>query len=142
MPKDFAPLVNGIQYSFVSIRTNILGVSLAGLRAIEWEQSKEIEDIYATGSEVNSRSYGKNIATSSITVLFSDLLALQDAAPDKEISEIAPFSIIVAFIEGSRAVTFVLENVQFKGYKFSGKADDMKFEITLPLILTKVRRKR
>ena len=75
-------------------------------------------------------------------LLFSDLLALQNAAPDKDISKIAPFSIIVAFTEGVNVVTFVLENVQFKGYSFSGKTDDMKFEVTLPLILTGVKRKR
>lgn len=142
MPQELPPLINGVQYSFASIRTNALSVSLAGLLGIEWDQMLEIEDIYATGNQVNSRSYGSNKATSTLTILLADLLALQKSAPQMNISKIPPFNIIVTLQEGADVVAFELRNVQFKGYKFAAKQGDMKIPITLPLILTEVARTR
>jgi hypothetical protein len=142
MPNEFQPLVNGASYSGTTVTVNILGVSLSGLRKVDFGDGQKKENIYGTGTKVNSRSYGREEPDGSITVLFSDLLALQDAAPDKKIHKIPPFDVTIAYVESGKTVVFVLEQTEFTKYKVSHSTDDMKIEVELPLIIGEVTRKR
>ena len=139
---EFAPLINGVQYSGSSVRINIFNVSLSGFRGIMWKKSRGINLVHGTGNEVNAYSYGKKEPSAALTLLQSDLLALEAAAPEKDISLFAPFSIIVSFVEGVNVVVYSIENCQFTGYDFNMKTDDKFAEITLPIVCTDIIRKR
>ena len=139
MPQEFTPLINGSQYSGASVRVNILGVSISGLKAIRYKEMQEKTNVFGAGRLVNSRSFGKETAEGSVTLLMNDLVALQKAAPEGKIYKIAAFDIIVSWIEGTSVVVHTLQNCEFMEVEINGKTDDKEIAIELPLIMTGVK---
>ncbi len=135
---SFAPLINGTQYSGTSVRVNILGVSIAGLKSVRYKRSQEKSNIYGAGVNVNSRSYGKKQAEGSITILLNDYFALERAAPSNDITNIPPFDIIVSWVESSNVVVHTLHNVEFTEIEVNAKTEDTEIPIELPIIMTHV----
>ncbi len=134
------PLINGVEYGWASITVNIAGVPEVGIVAIEYTDKQAMENIYGAGQNPIARGYGRIEPSASITLLRSAIESIRSASTTGRLQDIAPFDIVVAFANqgNPKVIKHVIKNCQFTEDSFSGKSDDLKFETTLPLIVSQV----
>jgi hypothetical protein len=133
------PLINGVSYSWADIILNIMGQPIAGVSAINYSDKREKQDNHGAGANPVARTYGKKTSNASITLDVLEVEALQNAAPDGDISRIPPFTVPVCFVnEAGVLVTHKLMNVEFLENKRDMKRDDMEISIDLPLIVSHI----
>ena len=142
MPNDFQVDIGGTSFSGTSVRVNISGVSLPGLRKVMWKKKPNKNNVYAAGRNVHSRSYGKKEYEASITVLMSDYLALENSVDSRDVTDIPPFEVIVSFIENNKVASYTLKNCEFNESGISVGSEDKDIPVELPMILSNVVRTR
>ncbi len=131
---NLVPLINGKAYEWSDISLVIMGVPIAGITAIEYEETQEMQDNYGAGNYAVSRGYGQIKFSGRITLHAEEVEALRQIAPNGRLQAIPEFDIIVAYLpETGNIVTHKLEMVRFKNNARSTKAGDMTIEVQLEL---------
>lgn len=122
-------LVNGKAYDFTQIQPTILGVSVAGVSAINYTESQEKVNNYGTGNRPVSRGRGAIECSGSIELSMNDVEALRDAVEDGSFLSIPAFDIPVTFGNTQKVVTHVIKNVEFTsdGVETSQGDTDIRF---------------
>jgi len=139
---EFPAFVTGEQISGASVRCNILGVSMPGLKKIKFGKKVAKENVLGTGNKPVGRSYGQETYEASITMLMSDFLAIENIAPNKDITQIPPFPIGVSFLQTGKVTSYTLETCEFTDFNIDVQTADMSVEIELPLIIGGIVRNR
>jgi hypothetical protein len=134
------PLINGTSHSWADIVVNLLGVPLAGIVAVKYDDKQDKENNYGAGNMPVSRGRGRIQCTASITLASEEILSLQKAAPNKRIQEIASFDIVVSYIplNSLSITTDILKNCEFKSNARDVKEGDMKVQTELELIVSHI----
>lgn len=132
--------VNGIEYSWVSIRMLIAGVPVSGVAEIEYSDEQEKVNNWGIGAKPVSRSYGRYEAKGSLSLHMSEVEALTNAAPGGDIKHIPPFDIIVSFVEvlGRAPIVHKLRGCEFMSNARTMKAGDTKFDVKLDLVVGEI----
>ena len=115
----------------------MLGKPVTGLRGIEYKSKRQKEALYATGKKARGIQLGKKEYEGTITVLQSELIAMQAAAKAKGYDDITDleFDIIVSYIpEGGVVQTDKVVNASITEAPNSIKVDDLYSEHALPFI--------
>jgi hypothetical protein len=136
-----SPLINGESYSWSQIELNILGVPVAGVVEIEYEDDQEIEDNYGAGNFPVSRGMGKIKYTGSITLEMNEVVALQNASKTGRLQDIPEFPIIVSWVpnQSNAVVTHKLLSCRFQKTSIKTKTGDMTIPVTLPLKIGQIK---
>lgn len=139
MGKPDFPLINGVNYSWSSVKLIYDGVPIVGITAINYGETDNKEDNYGTGRRPVSRGYG-NITTNCSVSLYKDsLIALQKIAPNGRIQDLPPIDVPVAFINRDGKFTKdVLRNFEFKENKVSTSQGDTKIVADIECIISHV----
>ena len=134
---NFTPLINGKAYEWADITLNIMGVPIAGVTAIDYEEDQDMSNNYGAGNKPVSRSYGQiKYDNCKITLHAEEVVALQKVAPNGRIQEIPEFDIIVSYIpDGGAVTTDILKAVRFTKNSRTPKAGDSTIEVEIPLIV-------
>jgi hypothetical protein len=134
------PLINGNEYSWGDIVLTVNGAPVSGVRAIEYGESRTVDNIYGAGAYPVGRGYGNIEATAKITLLMSEVIAISNAAPNHRLDDIAPFDIVVSYlpVNGLKIVHDKIRNCQFKGNSRSWKQGDTSKEVELELIVSHI----
>ncbi len=139
MAVDRTPLVNGQAYAWVDITVNILGVPLAGITEITYEETSEITNNYGAGRRPTSRGHGKIEATASISIDRAEYNSLIQAAPGKNLMNIPEFDVAVAYLpDGSAPTADILKNCRFKTNRSGGSEGDTNIMSELELVISDV----
>lgn len=139
MAVDRTPLVNGQAYSYVDIVVNILGVPLAGITAVTYEETGDIVNNFGAGRRPVSRGHGKIEPSASISIDRAEYNSLIQAAPGKNLMNIPEFDIIVSYLpEGSAPTSDILKNCRFKTNKSGGSEGDTNIIADLELVISNV----
>jgi hypothetical protein len=132
-------LINGKAYEWADIIVNILGVPLTGITSIEYEENQTMENVYAAGRYPNARTYGKVEPTAKITLLMSDVEALQTAAPNGRLQDIPEFDISIIFLDtNNQTVKHKLRNARFMNNKRTSSAGEGALNVEMNLIISHV----
>lgn len=131
----FQPLVNGTEYSWSQITLNIWGVPVAGVTNVKYNENQDIQDNFGAGNRPVSRGYGNIMAEDcSVTLLMTEVEALQASVASGRIGDIPEFDIVVAYLpEGGVITTHTLKNCRFKGNSRDVSQNDMSIEVELAL---------
>jgi hypothetical protein len=139
MAQGFPPLINGHAYSWADVRMNILGVTVAGIIGIKYDDEEEMEDQYGAGNRPVSRGHGNIKCTGSITLLSEEVVALENVAPNGRLQEIPEFDIPVSFLPPSGVVvTHMLKNCRFEKNSRDLKQNAKSFEVEIPLLMSHI----
>ena len=106
-------LINGKAYDWSQIIMTINGTEVNGVQAINYEEVQEKANNYGAGSRPVSRGRGRIEPTASITLDMTEAEKLTDAAPNRNLLEIAPFDITVTFDNAGKVKTHVIKNCEF-----------------------------
>ena len=133
------PKINGQEFSWSNVTITAGGVDLEVV-AVKYKASRKKENILTTGDKPTRRSYGDVEFEASVTVLLSDLFALQENVPNDDISLIEPFNVIISWRPKLKKNTEVvrLVSAEFLEYEVSASQGDMKVEVELPLIISDI----
>jgi hypothetical protein len=133
------PLINGVGYSWASIKVTVLGRMVIGIRAIDYKDSQAIEGTYGAGNQAIEVGFGNITNEGNITLLGYELDALELLAPNGRIQEIPPFDIIVSWNAGTSVKVHRLENCIFKDNGRSNSQGDTMSEFQVPLFIGQIK---
>ncbi|MCL2133029.1 MAG: hypothetical protein FWH39_01635 [Bacteroidales bacterium] len=130
------PMINGAEYGWSSVTTNIAGLAETGITAIEYADKQKVENIYGAGQSPIGRGYGRIEASAKITLLLSAVESLREVSATGRLQDLPAFDIIVCYVVpgNDKIVKHVIKNCQFSENAMSAKEGDTKLEVTLPLV--------
>lgn len=135
----FQPLVNGTAYSWSQITVNILGVPVAGVSAINYNEEQEMQDNYGAGNRPTARGYGRITTEGSITLHMEEVEALQAAVSTGRLQDIPEFDVVVAYLpEGGNIVTHTLKNCRMKNNGREVSEGDMVINVEIPMQISHI----
>lgn len=132
-------IINGNEYSWEDMEIIFLGkpIPMNGVTALSYEEKKEHTNIYGRGDKPVAMGRGKREYSGSITILQSELEAIQRALPSgKSMSDVTGFDITVSYApKGGEVTTDRLRYCRVGGTKKGMKTGDANMEIELPLVI-------
>ena len=129
------PLINGVEYDWASVVLAINGVPVTGITAISYGEKQDVSNIYGAGRYPVARGKGRITPTAKITLLASEVLAIQSQSINRRLQDIAPFDITVTYMPDSGIIhTDKIRNCQFTENKRDVKEGDMSIGVELELV--------
>ena len=128
---------NSKEYAWVDVNVVLLGKPVVGLRGIEYKSKRQKEALYATGKKARGIQMGRKEYESTVTVLQSELIAMQAAAKAKGYDDVTDleFDIIVSYVSESGVVqTDKVVNASITEAPNNMKEGDLYSEHALPFI--------
>lgn len=91
---------NSKEYDWTTVTVVLLGKPVEGIRGIEYKSKRAKELLFASGKKARGIQMGKKEYEGTITVLQSELIAMQTAAKAKGYDDVTDleFDIIVSYI--------------------------------------------
>jgi hypothetical protein len=128
---------NSNEYAWKDVQVVLLGRPVGGIRAIEYKIKHQKEALFASGKKARSIQRGKKEYEGTLTLLQSEVIALEAAAKAKGYDDITDvdFDVIVSYMpEGGVITTDKVLNVSITEDPRSIKEGDLYQEIALPFI--------
>ena len=128
---------NSKEYAWIDVTLVMLGKPVTGLRGIEYKMKRQKEALFATGKKARGIQLGKKEYEGTITVLQSELIAMQTAAKAKGYDDVTDleFDAIVSYVPESGVVqTDKIVNLSITEAPYGMKEGDLFQEIALPYI--------
>lgn len=128
---------NSNEYAWVDVNVVMLGREVVGLRGIEYKVKQQKEPLFASGRKARGIQKGKKEYEGTITLLQSELIALDRAAQEKGYEDITDidFDVIISYIPDNGVVTTdKVLNVSITEIPRSMKEGDLQMEVALPFI--------
>jgi hypothetical protein len=130
-------IFNSKEYEWSNVEVVMLGKVVTGIRGINYKESQEKEPVYARGNKPRAIQGGNKSYEGNISLLQSELEALQEVAGvGASIVDIPSFDIIVAYVPktGGAVVVDIIKNAEFTEVEKGMKQGDKFMEIELPII--------
>lgn len=128
---------NTKEYAWIDVQVFLLGRPVTGLRAIAYKTKRQKEPLYAAGKKPRGIQYGKKEVDGTITLLQSELIALNRAAQMKGYDDISDidFDVIVSYVpENGIVQTDKIVGVSITEVGHDIKEGDLYQEVALPFI--------
>lgn len=135
-------MFNSREYEWADVNVVIGGRIITGIRSVKYKESKEKEVLYGKGNKPQGIQHGNYSYDGEVTILQSELQALETAAKAAGVGSILELSmeIVVSYVDpgkGGVISTDILHGAEFTESE-KGLAQGAKFmEITLPFIFLK-----
>ena len=128
---------NSKEYAWIDVTLVMLGKPVTGLRGIEYKMKRQKEALFATGKKARGIQLGKKEYEGTITVLQSELIAMQTAAKAKGYDDVTDleFDAIVSYVPESGVVqTDKIVNLSITEAPYGMKEGDLFQALALQLI--------
>lgn len=127
---------NSKEYSYCDLQATILGRPLTGLRGIEYTAKKAKEAVFGAGINPKSIQHGRREYEGTLTVLQSELEALNRAAKESGHTDCLDleFDIVVTYISGETVTTDIIRCASITEFPKGMKEGDLNSEHALPFI--------
>jgi hypothetical protein len=111
---NLLPLINGHSYDWSSIIMNIMGVPIAGVIKIKYDETQTIENKYGAGRRPVSRGFGRIVPNCSVTMMMEEVQAIMLIAPNGLLMDIPEFDIVMTWVDATLIpVTATIRNCRF-----------------------------
>lgn len=125
------------EYAWIDVKVILLGKEVGGLRGIAYKSKRQTEALFAAGKKARGIQRGKKEYEGTITLLQSELIALNNAAKQKGFDDISDieFDAVVAYApEGGVISTDMIIGIAVTEVPTEIKEGDLYQEIALPFI--------
>lgn len=125
------------EYAWIDVKVILMGKEVGGLRGIAYKSKRQTEALYAAGKKARGIQRGKKEYEGTITLLQSELIALNNAAKQKGFDDISDieFDAVVAYApEGGVISTDMIIGIAVTEVPNEIKEGDLYQEIALPFI--------
>jgi hypothetical protein len=134
---------NSEEYAWSDIEIQLKGRKLTGARGIKYKSSQEKELIHASGSEPRGIGRGNKKYEGTLTLLQSEVQALEKAAgKGKDIFDLRNLTMVVSYApeNGGTISSDAIEYMEFQDNEKGMKQGDKYGEIALSFIAIKIRK--
>lgn len=136
-------MFNSKEYEWSNTSVILGGKNITGIRGVEYKEALEKEYMYAKGDKPIGIQHGNYSYDGKITILQSELIALQEAAKmvGKNLLKLS-FSIVVAYgnpLNGDIIHTDTLLGVEFTDVSKAMKQGDKRMEVELPIMFLDIK---
>jgi hypothetical protein len=129
----------GKVYEWADMVINIMGVPIAGIKSIEYEDNQQMVNVMGAGNRAYGRAYGNFDPKAKCTILMEELEFIQAVAPQGVIQRIPEFDITVAYIDVSLVTrVHTIKNCRFMGNSRKVQQGDTEIGIEIDLIISHV----
>lgn len=122
------------EFSWQSVRVNILGRTILGIKGVSYNRKTEKTALYGRGAKPLALQSGNKQFEGAITLLQSEVNAMVDAVKAanalQDLTDVA-FDIVVSYGEGNTAKTDVLIGCEIEEYEKGMEQNDPNMEIEL-----------
>lgn len=125
------------EYAWVDVNVVMLGRPVVGIRGIEYKVKQQKEALFAMGRRARGIQKGKKEYEGTITLLQSELIALDRAAQEAGYDDITDidFDVIVSYLPKNLVITTdKIVGVSITEIPRALKEGDLQMEIALPFI--------
>jgi hypothetical protein len=128
------------QYAWPDLSISIGGRILEGITEVEYTVKQEKDTLRGRGNKPHKITRGNKSYEGKITIWQSELEAMVQDAPKKDILDLN-FDVIVSYVpeDGGQSVTDVLSGCEFTETKKGMKQGDKNMLIELPIIFLDVK---
>lgn len=130
--------INGKEYAWGDIKIIMWGRPIIGATAIDYKLGKEKNPIYAAGRYAKGIQHGKRAATGTLTLLQSEVIAMNRAAREQGFRDIldTEVEILVSYIPEDSSVVTIDRIVcaSFSELPAGMKSGDSNSEHALPFV--------
>ena len=128
------------QYAWPDLSISIGGSILEGITEVEYTVKQEKDTLRGRGNKPHKITRGNKSYEGKITIWQSELEAMVQDAPNKDILDLN-FDVIVSYVpeDGGQSVTDVLSGCEFTETKKGMKQGDKNMLIELPIIFLDVK---
>ncbi|MCM1042377.1 MAG: hypothetical protein NC396_08150 [Bacteroides sp.] len=127
---------NSKEYSYCDVQATVLGRPLTGLRGIEYTAKKSKEAVFGAGINPKSIQHGRREYEGTLTVLQSELEALNRAAKEAGHTDCLDleFDIVVTYTNSDTIATDIIRCASITEFPKGMKEGDLNSEHALPFI--------
>ena len=128
------------QYAWPDLSISIGGRILEGITEVEYTVKQEKDTLLGRGNKPHRITRGNKSFEGKITLWQSELEAMVQDAPNKDILDLN-FDVIVSYVpnDGGQSVTDVLSGCEFTEIKKGMKQGDKNMLVELPIIFLDVK---
>lgn len=134
---------NTKQYTWSDVRVVMLGRELTGIQGVSYKTTRDKEPVYGRGSEPLSIQSGNKSYEGTITLLQSELQALEAAVqavnPLYDLTDVS-FDIIVSYGDGANSTTDILQSVEISEYEKGLEQADKYMAVELSFMAIGIKR--
>ena len=133
--------INTKEYEWADVNVVVAGRMVTGIRGVSYKSSQEKEPLYGKGSKPHSIQRGNKSYEGSVTLLQSELEALELACGGDALD--ASFNIVVSYgnpFKGDVITTDLLVGCEITEIPKSLNQNDKFMEIELPLVMLDVKK--
>ncbi|TCI93676.1 hypothetical protein [Tenacibaculum sp. M341] len=129
---------NSPEFRWADVQVVVLGRTITRIRGVKFSVKREKEYLMARGEDPHAIQYGNKTPEGELTLLQSEVEALQKLlAPYEDLTDLPPFDITVSFVRASepeKIATYRLIGAEFTEDNRELKQGDKFMEITLPIM--------
>lgn len=127
---------NSKEYSYCDMSVTVLGRPITGLHGMEYTSKKAKEALYGAGVNPKSIQHGRREYEGTLTVLQSELEALNRAAKEAGYTDCLDleFDIIVTYVSEGVVTTDIVRCASITEFPKGMKEGDLNSEHALPFI--------
>lgn len=127
---------NSKEYSYCDMQVTILGRPITGLHGMEYTAKKSKETLFGAGVNPKSIQHGRREYEGTLTVLQSELEALNRAAKEAGYTDCLDleFDIVVTYVSAGVLTTDIVRCASVTEYPKGMKEGDLYSEHALPFI--------
>jgi hypothetical protein len=131
------------QYSWAELTIALGGRIVTGVKEVEYTEKVEKEALFGRGAKAHAIMRGNHTFEGKLSLWQSELEALVESAPDKDIMKLN-FDIIVSYVplDGGIIVVDTLTGCEFSELKKGMKQGDTNMVVELPIIFLDVKRQQ
>jgi len=128
------------QYSWAEVSVAVGGRIITGIQSVEYTVKQDKELLYGRGNEAHGITRGNKSGEGKISVWQSELEAMTESAPDKDILKLQ-FDQVISYTgeDGGKTVTDILKTCEITEYKKGMSQGDKNMLVELPYIFTKLK---
>ena len=134
---------NTKQYAWSDVRVVLLGRELTGIQGISYGVDRDKEAVYGRGSDPLSIQSGNKSYEGKITLLQSELEALEAAVqavnPAYDLTDVA-FDIVVSYGNGATSTTDIVLSAEISKYEKGLEQEDKFMKVDLDFMALGIKR--
>ena len=134
---------NTKQYAWSDVRVVLLGRELTGIQGISYGVDRDKEAVYGRGSDPLSIQSGNKSYDGKITLLQSELEALEAAVqavnPAYDLTDVA-FDIVVSYGNGATSTTDIVLSAEISKYEKGLEQEDKFMKVDLDFMALGIKR--
>ena len=130
-------MFNSKEYTYCDINVFVLGRNIGGLKGIEYKVKKAKEILFGAGRKGRSVQHGKREYEGTLTILQSEMIALDRAAQESGYEDILDldFDIVITYLSATGIVTVdKVIGASITETPKGMKDGDLNMEVALPFI--------